>query len=76
MADSANLATKESIYDMMRTTKHKRGQLDNNLRNFWNISFLHMVIVSSSVGSNLVRFGGSFGFLRFGRFKFRFLGPN
>ena len=29
-----------------------------------------------SVGSNLVRFGGSFSFLRFGRFKVRFLGPN
>ena len=28
-----------------------------------------------SVGSNLVRFGGSFGFLRFGRFEVRFLGP-
>ena len=26
-----------------------------------------------SVGSNLVRFGGSFGFLRFGRFEVRFL---
>ena len=31
--------------------------------------------VTSSVGSNLVRFGGSFGFLRFGRFEVRFLGP-
>ena len=29
----------------------------------------------TSVGSNLVRFGGSFGFLRFGRFEVRFLGP-
>ena len=29
-----------------------------------------------SVGSNLVRFGGSFGFLRFGRFEVWFLGPN
>ena len=32
-------------------------------------------MISSSVGSNLVRFGGSFGFLRFGRFEVRFLGP-
>ena len=30
--------------------------------------------VEISVGSNLVRFGGSFGFLRFGRFEVRFLG--
>ena len=30
--------------------------------------------IESSVGSNLVRFGGSFGFLRFGRFEVRFLG--
>ena len=37
IADSANLATKESIYDMMRTTIQKREQLDNNLRNFWKI---------------------------------------
>ena len=29
----------------------------------------------SSVGSNLVRFGGSFGFLRFSRLKVQFLGP-
>ena len=33
-------------------------------------------IILTSVGSNLVRFGGSFGFLRFGRFEVRFLGPN
>ena len=32
--------------------------------------------INISVGSNLVRFGGSFGFLRFGRFEVRFLGPN
>ena len=31
------------------------------------------VCVCTSVGSNLVRFGGSFGFLRFGRFEVRFL---
>ncbi len=28
-----------------------------------------------SVGSNLVRFGGLFGFLRFGRLDVQFLGP-
>ena len=31
-------------------------------------------LVYNSVGSNLVRFGGSFGFLRFGRFEVRFRG--
>ena len=32
-------------------------------------------MVDSSVGSNLVQFGGSFSFLRFTRFEVRFLGP-
>ena len=32
-------------------------------------------LMEVSVGSNLVRFGGSFGFLRFGRVEVRFLGP-
>ena len=32
-------------------------------------------MVALSVGSNLVRFGGLFGFLRFGRFEVWFLGP-
>ena len=36
---------------------------------------LESVKIESSVGSNLVRFGGSFGFLRFGRFEVRFFGP-
>ena len=35
-----------------------------------------IVVIFISVGSNLVRFEGSFGFLRFGRFEVRFLGPN
>ena len=35
----------------------------------------NILTFTSSVGSNLVRFGGSFSFLRFGRFEVRFLGP-
>ena len=31
--------------------------------------------VSIRLGTNLVRFGGSFGFFRFGRFEVRFWGP-
>ena len=45
-----------------------------------NSTFLRIMeknpAISTSVGSNLVWFGGSFGFLRFGRFEVRFLGPN
>ena len=35
-----------------------------------------VIVVSTSVGSNLVRFGGSFGFLRFGRFEVRVFGTH
>ena len=36
---------------------------------------LHKMVFPTSVGLNLVQFGGSFGFLRFSRFEVRFLGP-